>query len=225
MKKKLLGLLLMSTFITGLIAGCGTTNKVNTNKEPNKQASVQGEDSQTTENADTSETSIDNATSDEAGKVLVVYYSAQGHTKPFAEALASETGADIFEIVPEDEYTDEDLDWTDEDSRVSKEHDNKSLRDVELTTTTVENWDSYDTVYIGYPIWWGIAAWPVDTFVKANDFIGKTIIPFCTSTSSGMGESGELLEELAGTGDWKEGMRFQQSESTDAVKKLVKEAE
>ena len=72
-----------------------------------------------------------------------------------------------------------------------------------------------------YPIWWGIAAWPVDTFVKANDFTGKTVIPFCTSTSSGMGESGELLEELAGTGDWKEGMRFGQSESTDAVKKLV----
>ena len=64
---------------------------------------------------------------------------------------------------------------------------------------TVDNWDSYDTVFIGYPIWWGIAAWPVDGFVEANDFTGKTVIPFCTSSSSGIGESGELLAELAGT--------------------------
>lgn len=78
---------------------------------------------------------------------------------------------------------------------------------------TVENWDSYDTVFIGYPIWWGIAAWPVDTFVEANDFTGKTVIPFATSASSGLGESGQLLAELAGTGDWQEGMRFRSSVS------------
>ena len=68
---------------------------------------------------------------------------------------------------------DDDLNWTDENSRVSREHADESLRDVELTTTEVENWDSYDTVFIGYPIWWGIAAWPVDGFVEANDFTGK----------------------------------------------------
>ena len=82
---------------------------------------------------------------------------------------------------------------------------------MELTTTEVENWDSYDTVFIGYPIWWGIAAWPVDGFVEANDFTGKTVIPFCTSSSSGLGESGDLLAELAGTGDWQEGQRFRSS--------------
>ena len=60
----------------------------------------------------------------------------------------------------------------------------------------------------GYPIWWGIAAWPVDNFVKGNDFTGKTVIPFCTSSSSGLGDSGNLLEEMAGTGDWQEGHRF-----------------
>ena len=72
----------------------------------------------------------------------------------------------------------------------------------------MENWDSYDAIFIGYPIWWGIAAWPVDGFVEANDFTGKTVIPFCTSSSSGLGQSGELLAELAGTGDWQEGERF-----------------
>ena len=91
---------------------------------------------------------------------------------------------------------------------MSREHDDESLRDVELVSTTVDNWDSYDTVYIGYPIWWGIAAWPVDNFVKENDFTGKTVIPFCTAATSGIGDSGNLLEEMTGTGDWKEGERF-----------------
>ena len=92
---------------------------------------------------------------------------------------------------------------------------------MELTTTEVENWDSYDTVFIGYPIWWGIAAWPVDGFVEANDFTGKTVIPFCTSSSSGLGESGELLAELAGTGDWQEGQRFRSSASQEDVNEWV----
>ena len=84
----------------------------------------------------------------------------------------------------------------------------KQRSDVELVTTEVENWDSYDMVFIGYPIWWGIAAWPMNTFVENNDFRGKTVIPFCTSSSSGIGDSGTLLADLAGTGDWQEGMRF-----------------
>ena len=71
-----------------------------------------------------------------------------------------------------------------------------------------DNLDDYDTIYIGYPIWWGIAAWPVDNFIKDNDFTGKTVIPFCTSSSSGIGDSGKLLEEMAGTGNWQEGQRF-----------------
>ena len=93
-----------------------------------------------------------------------------------------------------------------------------------LKTTTVANWADYDTVYIGYPIWWGIAAWPVDTFVKANDFTGKTVIPFCTSGSSDIGESGTQLAALASTGDWQTGKRFAsavtQQEVADWVKSL-----
>ena len=125
-----------------------------------------------------------------------------------ANAIAAATGADVFELEPADPYTDEDLNWTDENSRVTVEHDNPDQRDVELVADTVDNWEEYDTVFIGYPIWWGIAAWPVDTFVEANDFTGKTVIPFCTSSSSDLGESGQLLAEMAGTGDWQEGMRF-----------------
>ena len=113
-----------------------------------------------------------------------------------------------YEITPVEPYTSDDLNWTNSSSRVSREHDDESLRDIALTEITPADWDSYDTVLIGYPIWWGIAAWPVDNFVKDNDFTGKTVIPFCTSSSSGLGDSGNLLEEMAGTGDWQEGHRF-----------------
>lgn len=94
---------------------------------------------------------------------------------------------------------------------------------MELVTTEVENWDDYDTVFIGYPIWWGIAAWPVDNFVKDNDFTGKIVIPFATSSSSGMGQSGELLQEMAGTGDWQDGQRFASSVDQKDVADWVSE--
>lgn len=144
----------------------------------------------------------------ESGKTLVVYYSSTGNTEEAANYIAAAANADVFELEPKNPYTDADLDWTDENSRVVYEHDNPDARDVELAAVTVPDWESYDTVFIGYPIWWGIAAWPVDSFVKANDFTDKTVIPFCTSSSSDLGESGELLAELAGTGDWMEGERF-----------------
>ena len=178
----------------------------------------------TQENSNTE--SADNTKKEETekvgdGKVLVVYFSATNNTKTVAEEIAKELNADLFEIVPTEEYTSEDLDWTNENSRVSKEHENESLRNVALKTTTVENWDSYDTVLIGYPIWWGIAAWPVDTFVKANDFNGKTIIPFCTSASSDLGESGKLLEQEANGGTWLEGYRFSSSASETDIKVFI----
>ena len=160
-------------------------------------------------------------TAADSGNVLVVYYSATGNTETVANYIAEATGGDIFEITPAEPYTSDDLNWTDENSRVSREYADESLRDVELTTTQVENWDSYDTVFIGYPIWWGIAAWPVDGFVEANDFTGKTVIPFCTSSSSGLGESGELLAELAASGDWQEGQRFRSSVSQEDVNEWV----
>ena len=155
------------------------------------------------------------------GKTLIVYYSATGNTKEVAEEMADDLNADTFEIVPSDPYTDEDLDWTDDNSRVSREYNDESLRDVELETTTVPLWDSYDTVLIGYPIWWGIAAWPVSSFVEANDFTGKTVIPFCTSSSSGLGNSGDLLEDKAGTGTWQEGHRFSSNPSDDDITDFI----
>ena len=155
--------------------------------------------------------------------VLVVYYSATGNTAQVAQYIADSTGGDLFEIQPVEPYTDDDLNWTDDNSRVSQEHADESLRDVELVADTADNWDQYDTVFIGYPIWWGIAAWPVDDFVEANDFSGKTVIPFCTSSSSGLGESGQLLADMAGTGDWQEGQRFRSGASQEDVQSWIEE--
>lgn len=147
------------------------------------------------------------------GKTLVVYFSATGTTQGVAQTIADTVGADLFEVVPSDPYTSDDLNWTNNDSRVSREHNDEGLRAVALESTDVDGWDDYDTVFIGYPIWWGIAAWPMSSFVSANDFSGKNVVPFCTSTSSGIGQSGKLLAELAGTGSWLDGQRFSRSSS------------
>lgn len=162
---------------------------------------------------------------DEAGKTLVVYYSATGNTENVANYIATATDGDLFELEPAEPYSDADLNWTDDNSRVVREHDNPDERDIALVKSTVENWDEYDTIFIGYPIWWGIAAWPVDGFIEANDFTGKTVIPFATSSSSGLGESGELLSEMAGTGDWQEGQRFRSGVSESDVTAWVESLE
>ena len=202
--KKLTALLLSLALVLGL-AACGNGDRPTATQSPTATASAEN----------------DSSIQPEGGTVLVAYYSASGNTERVAQDIADATGGDLFEIVPIEVYSEEDLDWTNSDSRVSREHEDESLRDVALTTTEVSNWDEYDTVFIGYPIWWGIAAWPVDGFVQANDFTGKTVIPFATSSSSGMGQSGELLAEMAGTGNWLEGQRFSSGVSADSVREWV----
>ena len=154
-------------------------------------------------------------------KTLVVYYSATENTKKAAEHIASVTGGDLFELVPVKPYSREDLNWNDENSRVVYKYEHPAERKVALTTVTVDNFDKYDTVFIGYPIWWGIAAWPVNGFIEANDFTAKTVIPFCTSASSGLGDSGKLLKEAAGTGNWLEGKRFSSGVSETEVSEWI----
>ena len=219
--KKLTALLLSVVLVLSL-AACGSANKpASSTTQPETSAPAEQPATEPSESSSTAPAESEPETQPETGKTLVVYYSASGNTERVAKDIAEAAGADLFEIVPTEVYTSEDLNWTNSESRVSREHDDESLRDVPLTTTEVPDWDSYDTVFIGYPIWWGIAAWPVDTFVKSNDFTGKTVIPFATSSSSGMGQSGSLLADMAGTGEWQEGQRFSSGVSSDDVQSWV----
>ncbi len=212
--KPILTLMLSGVLAVSLLAGCSGTPADTPDDAPEAPAVQPSEPETPSEPADTAEPET---APDAAGKALVVYFSASGNTETVAGYIADTLGAGTFEIVPAEPYSNDDLDWTDSDSRVSREHDDPSLRVMELTETTAANWDSYDTVFIGYPIWWGIAAWPVDNFVSANDFTGKTVIPFCTSSSSDLGESGELLAEMAGSGEWLEGRRFRGRSDEETV--------
>ena len=219
--KKLTALLLSVVLVLSL-AACGSANKpASSTTQPETSAPTEQPTTEPSESSSTAPAESEPETQPETGKTLVIYYSASGNTARVAKDIAEAAGADLFEIVPTEVYTSEDLNWTNPDSRVSREHDDESLRDVPLTNTEVPDWDSYDTVFIGYPIWWGIAAWPVDTFVKNNDFTGKTVIPFATSSSSGMGQSGSLLADMAGTGEWQEGQRFSSGVSSDDVQSWV----
>lgn len=142
-----------------------------------------------------------------AGKdTLVVYFSATGTTKGVAEKIAAITDADLYEIVPAQPYTEEDRNWHDDASRTTLEQNDKTAR-PELAGEPV-SLEGYTTVYLGYPIWWGEEPRIVDTFVEQCDFDGVTVIPFCTSGSSGIGSSGQNLAALAGSGSWLDGQRF-----------------
>lgn len=221
MNKKVM--IVFISVIVIIIVGFGVhfllnNNKTNKTEKNSSKNPIVNENTGVDNNNQDNETTKDDETPISNGKTLVVYYSATGSTKKVAEEISKNLNADLFEIVPEDVYTSSDLNWTDENSRVSREHNDESLRNVKLKNTKVENWESYDTVLIGYPIWWGIAAWPVDTFVKENNFLEKTVIPFCTSASSGLGQSGELLENEANGGNWLEGHRFNSGASSSDIK-------
>lgn len=219
--KKIISMILMGAMTVSLLAGCGSGADNSEKEETSQTNETADEETGAEESQDSVQASDDTET--ETGKTLVVYYSATGNTENVANVIVETTGGDLFELEPAEPYSDADLDWTDDNSRVSQEYANEEERDMELAADTAENWDSYDTVFIGYPIWWGIAAWPVDAFIKANDFTGKTVIPFATSSSSGMGESGVLLADLAGTGEWQEGEHFRSGVSDEDVQAWVEQ--
>ena len=186
-----------------------------------------GGNSEEAENTDnTAETTAEEQTeapaSEESGsrsKTLVVYFSATGTTKGVAEKIASVTGADTYEIKAAQEYTDADLDWHDDNSRTTHEQNDASAR-PEIGSEKV-SLDGYSTIYIGYPIWWGEEPRIMDTFVESYDFNGKTMIPFCTSGGSGIGRSGQNLEENAGSGNWLEGERLGSNASEDEIRAWI----
>lgn len=186
--KKAIVILLSLTMILGLTA-CG--NSASKTKQPSTEDTFV-ESKADTESAETS-TNMENTDNQDAQehKILVAYFSATGTTKGVAEHIANGLNADIYEIVPEEPYTDADLDYNDNNSRTTIEMNDPDARPA--ISGSVENMEQYDIVFIGYPIWWYVAPTIINTFLESYDFSGKTIVPFATSGGSGMGNTNEKL--------------------------------
>ena len=203
MKKRIAILLAAAMLLT--LAACGAGNGgAAASDEPKSEAAentTQPESSaeDTTEAAPSEETP-------ETGKVLVAYFSATGHTKTVAEQVRAAADADLYEIVPQEPYTADDLDYNTDGCRANREQNDDSARPA--IAGAVDNMDAYDVVLLGYPIWWGQAPKIVCTFLESYDFSGKTIIPFCTSGGSGIDGSLSALQALAPDADWLDGQRF-----------------
>ena len=192
--KKLLKVVVLSGM---LLSGCGSSTQPQNNQpEPTKEVSQEE-------------------------KVLVVYFSATGNTKKVGDMIAAITGGDTYEILAKEEYASDDLNWHDNKSRTTFEQNDSSCRpEIGSEPITLEG---YSKVYLGYPIWWGIAPRIMDTFVETYDFSGITVIPFCTSGSSGVGDSAKNLEELAGSGTWVEGTRLATDISEEELTSWIQE--
>lgn len=161
----------------------------------------------------------DSETKADGKQVLVAYFSATNTTEGVAEYVADVLGADLYEIVPEDPYTDADLNYNDNNSRSTIEMNDPSARPA--ISGSVENMEQYDIVFIGYPIWWGEAPRIVSTFMESYDFSGKMIVPFCTSGGSGIGSSATNLEQLTSGAEWLAGQRLNGSSSRDEIAEWV----
>ncbi len=229
MKKFLMILLslILGASMLAFAACADSTPNGNTPSDGNEQTAPEEPDTPAgpgeSDTPDTPEEPDVPVTPDTDSNILIVYFSASGNTERVADYIADATGGDLFELTPVDPYTEDDLNYNDQNSRVYREYLDESLRDVELADTAVDDWENYDVVFIGYPIWWGIAAWPVNDFIEDNDFTGKTVIPFCTSASSGVGNSGRLLADMAGEGNWITGHRFRSNVSESDVRNWLGE--
>ena len=202
--KKIIALLIAVLLVFGLTACGGGAESAEENAAETTESSSE-------------ETAAEEPQTDTG--VLVVYFSATGTTKGVAEKIASVTGADLYEIKAAQEYTAEDLDWNDSDSRTTHEQNDPAVR-PEIGSDPV-SLEGYSTIYIGFPIWWGEEPRIMDTFVENYDFDGITMIPFCTSSNSGIGMSGKNLESNAGSGKWLDGQRFSGSVSEDELQTWI----
>lgn len=219
--KNTLSFLCILTMVFTLTA-CGTQKTAQTSERP-AEPSSQTTATQESEPAGSTMQSSEEETSGETGNteqedtganILVAYFSATGSTKVLAEHAADAMGADIYEIIPEEPYTDADLDYGDAQSRSSLEMDDPNARPA--ISGKVENMEQYDIIFLGYPIWWGEAPRIISTFMESYDFGGKTIVPFCTSGGSGIGSSARNLHELAESDvTWLEGERLSNTSSRD----------
>jgi len=216
--RKIISILAAAVLALGLTA-CGTSAVKETAQATTAESSQTTQETAAKTENDETEAETSGTETDKTGGVLVVYFSATGNTKDIAGKIAGITGGDLYEIKPAQEYTDADLNWNDSGSRSSKEQNDPSAR-PEIGSDDL-SLDGYKTVYIGYPIWWGEEPRIMDTFAEKYDFNGISMIPFCTSGSSGIGRSGQNLADKAGSGNWLDGKRFAAGTSEDEIRSWI----
>ena len=227
--KKFTALLLALLMALSLVACGGNEEPEETGSAVDKESvfeetSVQENNMEESEAAQSvepeeAEPAVENDNGEEEIKILVAYFSATNTTEGVAEHIANGLHADLYEIVPQEPYTEEDLNYNDNNSRSTLEMNDPSSRPA--ISGSVENMDQYDIVFIGYPIWWGEAPRIVSAFMESYDFSGKTIVPFCTSGGSGIGSSASDLEQLTSGATWLDGQRFSGGASQDTVMEWV----
>ena len=220
--KRLFVLLTTLTLLLGLTA-CGQAGTQSSpDQSQTKQEGTSSEPSAPNQSTPPASSTPEAGEPDEEtpeGGVLVAYFSATGNTEGIAQHLQSILDADLYEIVPEVAYTDEDLNYSNDSCRANQEQNDPAARPA--IVGALENPEDYDVVFLGYPIWWGQAPKVIYTFLESSDFGDATIVPFCTSGSSGIGSSATNLQSLAPNANWLPGQRFSGSASQDTVASWV----
>ena len=218
--KKWFSLLLALTMAVSLAAcGAGTAN--DSQESPPGSAPTASEPSASAEPEPTPGPPEETSGSarepgkEDAPSTLVAYFSATGNTEGIAQHLQVVLGADLYEIIPAEPYSDDDLNYNASDCRANQEQNDPDARPA--IDGSVDNMEDYEVIFLGYPIWWGDAPKIISTFLESYDFDGKTIVPFCTSGSSGIGSSAEPLAALAADAAWLEGARFDPGASQEEV--------
>ena len=227
--KKIVMILLATVMVLTLAACAGNTESTENNRNTGSSQNAEDKSSAPSEVGNESDksgktpdsNSDDTVSEPEGSKILVAYFSATNNTEGVAQKLADRLGADLYEITPEQSYTDEDLDYGNSGSRSSVEMNDPSARPA--ISGSVENMEQYDVVFIGYPIWWGEAPRIMSTFIESYDFSGKTLVAFCTSASSGFGSSDSALRTATSGATWLDGHRFPADASAEDVMEWTNE--
>lgn len=214
--------LLTALALACALTACGGTKNPDQSQTQQEGTSSVGEPSAPDQSTSPASSTPGAGGSDEEtpeGGVLVAYFSATGNTEGIAQHLQSILDADLYEIVPEVAYTDEDLNYSNDSCRANQEQNDPAARPA--ITGILEHPENYDVVFLGYPIWWGQAPKVMYTFLESYDLGDATIVPFCTSGSSGIGSSADGLQELTENARWLDGQRFSSGADQDEVAQWV----
>lgn len=215
---KKISTLIISALMLFSLTACRDTssgNGTSSDRTGQNSGSASKLDSAGTQNESSSTQGETAPSESESAKTLVAYFSATNTTKEIAEKIAKAVSGNLYEIIPQDPYTSADLNYNNSKSRSSVEMNDPDIRPAILGS--VDNMEQYDIVFIGYPIWWGDAPRIVSTFAESYDFSGKTVVPFCTSSSSGVGSSASNLKRQSGSGNWLDGTRLKSNSSDSDI--------